>query len=231
MATECLSTEDFVTEFFSFDLATGKSSYFRGEKDDLVFDSAFYTEIPTINEFVMLSSVIFIGLALNAAILRFYWELKGDIAVYVRAFAIFDIFMILYQGCMRLAQLFLASNVILNLRIIQGLNVIVCFVMTGPLFLALDRVLIVAFPHKFKLYLTKMRICKCIWLTVSFCTGLNAVFSGTVKIVLIALTSVNLLLQLLTCIGLYTFIVVRVKRSQKRMKAHRNCGSKTYVGS
>ena len=71
-----------------------------------------------------------------------------------------------------------------------------------------------------------MRIFKGILLSLTFCVGLGAFVSGGIRILFAAFATTNLLLQLLTCIGLYTCIVVCVKRSQKKMKAHRNYGSK-----
>ena len=155
MSTEDFFTSELITELLDLDVITEKALSYSREEYHFAFATSIYTDIPEVNEYFILSSVTILGLVLNAVILRSYWNIRGDIALYIRAFAIFDIFMILYQGCMRSAQLFLTSYAALIWYITVGFSLIASLVMIGPLFLALDRFLIVAFPHKFQLYLKK----------------------------------------------------------------------------
>ena len=97
--------------------------------------------------------------------------------------------------------------------------------MLGPLFLALDRFLIVALPHKFQLYETKMRIFKFVIFSLTFFCGLTGLFPEEIIRFFIVLAIANLVAQFLACIGLYTFIVARVVMSERKMNKHRHIGS------
>ena len=88
-----------------------------------------------------------------------------------------------------------------------------------------NRFLIVALPHKFQLYETKMRIFKFLIFSLTFFCGLTGLFPEDIIQFFIVLAMVNLVAQFLACIGLYTFIVARVVMSERKMNKHRHIGS------
>ena len=207
-----------VTESINF-LTTDNINF---DKGILFASSRYYTSIPQAKNLSISFTITFVGLVLNSLIFKYYWRVKTEIAVYIKTFAAFDMFLLLYQFIM---QLIVHSSFIaywLLLRILQGFNVCAAFLLVGPLFLALDRFLIVAFPHKFKLYETRMRILKIVLFVVTLGTRVGHVLSAEARDVSTLLVSVNLLLQLLACGTLYLFIVARVVISQRKLKTHRS---------
>ena len=153
-----MSTVNFLTEVFQFEI-TDSGDFKKPQEDAFqqTYDSMFYTEIPLIQDITIFSIIVIIGLVLNALILRCYWKIRNDIALYIKAFAVFDILMLLYSTFMKIAQYFMASNLSLNVLILKGFNFMAIHIMIGPLFLALDCFLIVVFPHKFKLHQSSRR--------------------------------------------------------------------------
>ena len=98
-------------------------------------------------------------------------------------------------------------------------------VMLPTLFLALDRSLIVALPHKFQLHERKMFLVK---LFIGIYTSLVSFGVGaTLAQVswLIGLSSLNVMLQFLACLVLYTIIVVRILVSDRQMSSNRHNGN------
>ena len=190
-----------------------------------VTGAKFCSEIPLAADIALLVLVVGFGLIFNATILRCYWADKTDIGIYTKGFAIFDIFILIYLVLMWLARHFMATNLSLNLQLRNGLNMIACNIMIGPLFLGLDRGIIVAFPHKFKIYRTKMRIFKGVWLLLSLLAGIGTSFTSEISNISYVFSTLNLYLQLLACVGLYAFIAVRILISERKMKNHRQIGN------
>ena len=99
----------------------------------------------------------------------------------------------------------------------------------GTLFLALDRFLVVTFPHNFQLHEKKLRIFKVILTLVAmFFYSLFTVGRLLEIQILISLASLNFLVFLLANIVLYVVIVVKIVQNERKMKAHRNTGNR-YV--
>ena len=87
-----MSTVNFITEDFQFEITvSGDFNKLEQNASQQTYDSIFYTEIPLIQDITLLSIIVIMGLILNALILRCYWKIRNDIALYIKAFAIFDI--------------------------------------------------------------------------------------------------------------------------------------------
>ena len=95
----------------------------------------------------------------------------------------------------------------------------------GPLFMALDRILIIAFPHSFKKHEKKMRFAKIIWATIqgSYIIGsfvLKFFFDvSLVEIIAFRLFWVMIfVLQILLCVALYAVIVCKVRAAARKVQ-------------
>ena len=109
---------------------------------------------------VITAFVIFcVGLVLNALILRCYWSVKTSTAVYIRALASIDICVLSF---MLFRTYFLHFPTESRLDLISETlgNFVAVVNVLGPLYLALDRGLIVMLPHSFKKHEKNMRIAK-----------------------------------------------------------------------
>ena len=132
---------------------------------DTIKDTAlhsYYEPMPLESEisFIVISFVI--GVVLNSIILRCFFKVEGDIARYIRAFAVFDLAVIISGLTSRVSLLSIFPQDTKHGP--NPLQIIFAFIfahsMLGPLFLAMDRFLIVAFPHNFQLHEKKMRMIK-----------------------------------------------------------------------
>ena len=174
---------------------------------------------------VVITSVIFcVGLVLNALNLRCYWSVKTSMAVYIRGMAFIDICVIIYVLLRTFLQYFPSEPA---LYIISGAlgNFAAVVNVLAPLFMALDRILIVAFPHSFKKHENKMRIAKLSWATfqcsflavifiAKFLYGINLDQNITVKVI----WSTLFVLQMLLCVALYAVIVCKVRKSGRKIQ-------------
>ena len=95
--------------------------------------------------------------------------------------------------------------------------------MLGPLFMALDRILIVALPHSFKKHEKKMRIIKiCIAIeqnvqSVSHFAAEIFFFSALAKL-LVAFGTFYMVAQFCACIILYGVIVVKIRKARTQIQ-------------
>ena len=226
--TSDFSTDDILfTEVFELlETDNVRDFYHESYPYASVGDAELFTEIPLVEDIILLVVVVAVGLILNGIILRCYWSVKTVIGIYCKWLAVFDILTLIYLVVRWSTLHFMASNVSLNFTIRSGSNLIACIIIIGPLFLALDRGLMVAFPHKFKLYKTRMRIFKAVWLVLSMLGGVaNSFLLGACTICFV-LATVNYFLQILVCVGLYAFIAVRIMISERKLKNHRQIGKK-----
>ena len=188
-------------------------------------NESLFTTIPTSHEFLIASVTAMVGFVLNAVILNVYWDNKSDIAVYIKAFAGFDIFSLAYYLIHRSLLFMYASNYNVGYALAVGFNLIANHTLLGPLYLALDRFLIVTFPHKFHLYERKMKFFKVAIFAVTLISSLG-LFFPEITMFFIIVGSFNMLLQILACLGLYMVIVVRVYISARKMGKSRIIGNR-----
>ena len=177
---------------------------------------------------VIYAVIVCVGVILNSIILRCYWRMKSATAICIRAFAIFDITVMALVTISQLIYHLFADLQWLQALIYFVRNAIGNASMLGPLFLALDRYLIVAFPHNFRKHEKKLRWMK-IWLgclnvglfTTSYAMNLNNIpFSMIANL----LTHLLFFTMLAASVILYTVIVVKVLTSDKKMQHHRHFG-------
>ena len=112
-------------------------------------------------------------------------------------------------------------------------NVVAALYNFGPLFLAMDRCLVVAFPHNFREKEGKLRVAKGVMVVVVAMLSLtfSMVFGfgdpeWTMTGVLGMLAGLAAILQIIAIVGLYTVIVTKVVMSDRNMKSSRHLGNK-----
>ena len=183
-----------------------------------------FSQIPEAHQLAMAVIVLVVGLVLNSIIFRCYFRVKSSIARYIRVFAVFDIFVILDAVSIWIVPLYFESEKTL-LRVLNLImTVTINYSMLGPLFLALDRFLIVSFPHNFQLHEKKMRGFKiALFLLTVVLSSFNlfVVIQGLDRR-LVTIIVTNFTLQFLACVVLYVIIVVKIVTSERKMKDSRH---------
>ena len=182
-----------------------------------------FSKIKESHELIFIALILVFGLVLNSIIFRCYFRVKNDIARYIRFFAIYDCFVIIISLSTRIVVLYATSQEVLKRILITTTHQCVYYSMLGPLFLALDRFLIVSFPHNFQLHEKKMRRFKVALVLLTVLLSLYYLFEATKdNFVLITIFLVNFTLQFLACVVLYVIIVVKIVTSERKMKGSRH---------
>ena len=182
-----------------------------------------FSQIPEAHQLAMAVIVLVVGLVLNSIIFRCYFRVKSSIAPYIRVFAVFDCFVIMVAVSIWILSIYIAKQhpilYFLNLIISVSLN----SSMLGPLFLALDRFLIVSFPHNFQLHEKKVRGFKIALLLLEVILSSHNFVEGAYQnVIVLAMPVVYFVLQFLTCVVLYVIIVVKIVTSERKMKDSRH---------
>ena len=177
----------------------------------------------------MISCIFFLGLLLNSIILKFFWKDKSVTSTYFKAFAIFDLFTLTSLAIYEVFVVLFKCNNIVVYFLLYVLNLVVALYNFCPLFLALDRCLVVAFPHKFHKHEGKMRVAKgsmiLFMLLLSLTTSSFERFIPEYSSILWNFVSLAMIVQVLTCLVLYAVIVVKVVASDREMKKRRHSGN------
>ena len=119
-----------------------------------------FLPIPLVVYALIALVILLLGLILNLTILRFYWNLKRSIAIYIRVFAIYDITVVLAFAIGRLVKYFASTDKVVHATVRLVSNFLAGFYVIGPLFLAIDRFLVVVSVLKFKDIERKLKYCK-----------------------------------------------------------------------
>ena len=180
--------------------------------------------LPFVEHMIINPLVCVLGILLNSIILKVYFKEKSDLALYIKCFASLDIFNLLLSTSVRYSVLLLEPAP-WKRYFRHSLDIYTGFTMLGALFLALDRFLVVVFPHKFQLYEKKMRIFKVV-LFVFASSSVVGLFFDDFYAVGGLIVSLNLLLHLVGCLVLYSIIVARVFLNDRKMNKHRHVGNK-----
>ena len=220
-------TTDFFTEKFYL-----KSFEDEMEALDQTNSILYLMQITLIEDTAIAVFIFSFGILLNTIILRNYWREKSTTSTYFRAFALIDIASVAFM-LMRRIILFVwpanASLIIFNVLT----NLIAGLYNFGPMFLAMDRCLIVAFPYNFRDHERKLRTAKGCMILVVTILSLN--FSilqrfgdpdSTVTAVFGMLSGFVSVLQIIAIVVLYAMIVVKVLKSDVKMKDSRHIGNK-----
>ena len=189
--------------------------------------------ISMVEDIAMMVFIFALGMLLNSIILRCYWKAKGATSTYYRGFAICDMGFLVMMLIRRGYKIVWPTNtnVILFLGVTH--NVTGGLYNFGPMFLAMDRCLIVAFPHNFREKEGKLRVAKvCMILLMAILALKKSLFlqmadpNSAVVSAIALLASVATVAQILAIIGLYTTVVVKVLMSDRKMKSSRHFGNK-----
>ena len=220
-------TTDFVTEEFEL-------KWFEG--DIQTFDSensiTYVLPISVVEDTTTAVFIFSLGMLLNTIILRGYWKEKSATSTYFKAFAVIDMTIVGFMLIRRVLRFVWPNNINVFFLDILVTNLIGSLYNFGPMFLAMDRCLIVAFPHKFREYEGRMRVAKGGMLLFLTSTGftLSMLYrfgdpDSTVAVLLKMLGGVATVLQIFAIVVLYAVIVVKVLTSDRKMKTSRHVGS------
>ena len=212
-------------EDYVFDFASEISEVFKPE---VVLN--FYP-IPVLHDLIIRVSIFVLTFLLNLIIFCCYFRNKSDIAKYIRVFAVFDCAAVLVNSLARVLQALGSDYETVGNVFYDSFTFLLSYSMLGPLFLALDRFLIVSFPHNFQLHERKMRRFKIALFSLVFVLSWRAFMPMPKILVIITLGVLSTLLavQFLGCIVLYTIIVVKLRLNDSRMKNSRHVGSRCVI--
>ena len=193
-------------------------------------DVKYFLDVPPTHTIAIVSSIMLVGFVLNATILRCYWRSTTTTSVYIRVLAVYDICALVALGFSKTLLIFeelqheVANKVSVSIGTILG-----NFYLVGPLFLAMDRMLVVAFPMNFQEHEKIIRVTKMVIIVFIgvlmlmasiFITGLE--YDNVWTKTIFALVSTSLLLQFVACIVLYSIIIVKIKMQERKMAQHRH---------
>ena len=187
--------------------------------------------ISFLEDTVMAISVFSVGMILNSIILRCYWRGKGATSIYYRAFSVIDMFFLVVM-ILRRVSFFIwpAKGTYIFFEVMN--NLMGTTYNFGSLFLAMDRCLIVAFPHNFREKEGKLRVAKgcmvffmaILSLAYSF-VKFNVSSSAAILITNRSLV-VAIIIQILAIVILYGVIIAKVQLADRKMKTSRHIGNK-----
>ena len=187
---------------------------------------AGYKPVPLVQGLVITCIIFALNILQNSTIFKLYYPVKTDLALYIKVLAAYDF----VTGCVsagcRLVLLVNPSNITAILALNAVFDILLGHAMLGPLFLALDRFLVVVFPHKFQLYEKKMRIFKVVLVLFASSSAIGWLFNDW-NLVLMML-SINLMVHFVGCLILYSIIVACILISARKMKAHISNGYVNY---
>ena len=204
------------------------------ENDDqeTIIENSFFKPISTAEETAMYFSLLTVGLILNSIILRCYWKEKSATSTYFKAFAVFDMLALMIRPIDQIILILGMQNPATNLTRLAMQNLIAAVYNVGSLFLALDRCLVVAFPHNFREHEGKLRWIKGGMLlflgTISVMTSTFYVVDPTWVLtdILRVVAILAIFVQIVAIVALYTIIIVKVVTSDRKMKNSRHFGNK-----
>ena len=185
--------------------------------------------ISFLEDTVMAISVFCVGMVLNSIILRCYWRGKGATSIYYRAFSVIDMFFLVVM-ILRRVSFFIwpAKGTYIFFEVMN--NLMGTTYNFGSLFLAMDRCLIVAFPHNFREHEGKLRAAKgsmvfaMLVLSLAFSFAkFNLSNSFVISIINRSLV-IAMFVQIFGIVVLYSVIIAKVQISDRKMKTSRHIG-------
>ena len=193
----------------------------------------YFTKLSIVEDTAMAIFIFSLGIVLNSIILRCYWKNKDATSIYFRAFAFIDLWCLLLILIRRSVSFFFADNIISYAVLSALTNMAAALYNLGPMFLAMDRCLIVAFPHNFREHEKKLRVAKGSMVVVVEMLSLTwAMLDGfgdpasTLAVVVQLSAGLVSLLQIIAIVVLYAIIVFKVLMSDRKMKNSRHFGNK-----
>ena len=226
------STEDMQTSMSVF-LQSSESvvvSDVRGLNSKLESNLAFryvsiFAEVPFWANFAIILGLMSSVAVLNALIIRYYSKNGGSIRSYILALAMLDLFVAFINVVTSLLEL-IDNEFLYSLLGVARFSISVTFFniyLYPSLFLALDRCIAVAFPHKLISVLHKVRPAKFALVACNIAAVIPNIFAelgfGTKLFLLVTnlVTLVFLCIQLFGCLALYCTVVVLLLRDGKNL--------------
>ena len=185
--------------------------------------------ISMVEDIAMAVLVFSVGITLNSIILRCYWKDKGATSIYFRAFSVADMFFLVMMFARRVCFLFWPVKEIYIFFAVTN-NLMGTMYNFGSLFLAMDRCLIVAFPHNFRKHEGKLRAAKgsmvfaMLLLSLAFSFAKFNLSDSFVISIINRSMVVAMFVQILGIVVLYGVIIAKVQISDRKMKASRHIG-------
>ena len=200
-----ISTEGIMEEEFV--------DFFEDEELQMEIPNSFASPISVLEGMAMAISVFSIGIILNSIILRCYWKDKTAMSAYYRAFSVIDMLLL---AVMLIRQICLSFWPIRKAHLVfTAFNTFMVTVYNFcPLVLAMDRCLIVSFPHNFCKYERKLRYVKqgmiLLFAILAFIASLAGVteFTTTPTYIFRGIMISISVLQIIVIVVLYGIIIV-----------------------
>ena len=218
------------------------------EEEEVVFDYVeakhwlnvplsldFYREIPIEAEWAITVVVFIFGNLLNVLVVQFYRKVKSSIRPYVLFLAFIDLVSISFIMMPRIVLRYLPVGTTLYVVRILLYALMLLFYnvqMYGPLFLALDRFLVVSFPHNFR---DKQKFAKIpivvlptLHVITSICVVILQVFADSTSMTFFLVSNLNncfKMIQIFGCLSLYAIVVVKIMLNERKMADSKHAGA------
>ena len=221
-------TPDLTTEEIELKLFEGDT-----QSLDLVNSIKNVTPINMVEESAMAITIFSLGMLLNIIILRVYWKDKSATSTYFRAFAVIDVSGVAILLIRQFLLVVWTDNTDIRFVGFALTNLFAGLYNFCPMFLGMDRCLIVSFPHNFREHEGKLRVAKgsMVLVVTTLSLALSMLYrlddpGSTATVVLEMLAFIVAVLQIITIVVLYAIIVVKVLMSDRKMKTSRHIGNK-----
>ena len=223
------STEDMETSVSVFveSLSEGfvadvESSNFKSQSDGF---SSIFTGIPFWTDFYIRLCLMSVIIVLNALIILHYSKDRGSIRSYVLALALLDIFVAFTNIVTSLLQLIdnTTLDFFLGITRFSASGTVFNIYLYPSLFLALDRCIAVAFPHKAFALTPKVRPAKFFLVVLNLSATIPHICSQlglTSKLISLITNLATLLffcIQLFGCLFLYCAVVILLLKSGRSL--------------
>ena len=188
--------------------------------------------IPVTDAIVITVIVILLIIISNLLVLIYYRKSKTSNRPYVLALVVLDFVSILFVPPMELIFMYKHDAAYINFANIrlEIVNWVYLFYLVPSFFLAVDRFMAVFFPHKFKLWLKKIRNFKIVAFVVycGFVLGFRVTYLIDSDLTIVFSATVSFCLFIVIVLGsfaMYIAMYVNLIRTAKSMKAMQMAGN------
>ena len=202
---------------------------------DVTLSSDLFREIPVAAEVSLIAVIFFVGNFLNILVVKFYRKVDSSCRRYVLFLSLLDFLSLSFVMAPRVVLRFLNPGTplyVLNLAMYFLRVLIFNVYMYGPFFLALNRFLVVRYPHNFH---DKRKFVKAFMfvlpplhiLNTCLLLPLKMVFGRTSDVVFVVsnLNNVFKAVQILGCALAYIVVALQIWSTEEKMSAHKHTGS------
>ena len=200
---------------------------------------AFFSKIPIVAEMVATTFIFVFANFVNILVVKFYVKSKCRSRPYILGLAVLDLvgisFAVFPRILLRVLRPCLARVVLritLHLIFVEVYNMY----MYGPLLLAIDRFLVVQFPHNFREMKRRSKyfiyFLPSLHFLVMVAVVASEIFLGQKSLAFFVLSNIGTVLklvQILGCAIMYRKIVVKISASQRKMGKFKHKGGQYSI--